>query len=143
MKTWNPKASDESTAKWWLADANGKNVGRIATEIAKVLRGKHKPTFTPNVDMGDFVVVINSKNVEFTGRKWENKKYYQRSRYFGSLKEATAAQLREKNPNSIVLSAVQGMLPKSKLGRRLINKLKVYEGGEHPHFAQKPEALNI
>lgn len=142
MKTWNAKAGDVEQ-KWWVVDASGKTLGRMASEIAKVLRGKNKPTFTPHVDTGDFVVVINSDKVEMSGNKWNDEKFYSHSRYFGSLKELTAAQLRQKDPNRIVVEAVKGMLPKNKLSRQLIKKLKVYAGGEHPHSAQKPEALTL
>lgn len=142
MKTWNAKAGDVEQ-KWWVVDASGKTLGRMATEIAKILRGKNKPTFTPHVDTGDFVVVINSDKVEMSGNKWNSEKFYSHSRYFGSLKELTAAQLRQKDPNRIVVEAVKGMLPKNKLSRQVIKKLKVYAGGEHPHSAQKPEALTI
>ncbi len=142
MKTWNAKAG-EVEQRWWVVDASGKTLGRMATEIAKVLRGKNKPTFTPHVDTGDFVVVINSEKVEMSGNKWNDEKFYSHSRYFGSLKELTAAQLRKKDPNQLVIEAVKGMLPKTKLSKRVISKLKVYAGSEHPHSAQKPEALTI
>jgi large subunit ribosomal protein L13 len=142
MKTWNAKPL-EVERKWWLVDATDKTLGRMATEIAKVLRGKNKAEFTPHVDTGDFVIVINSEKVKMTGQKWEQEKFFRRSRYFGSLKELTAAQVREKDPTMIIHSAVAGMLPKTKLGRQLITKLKAFKGSEHPHQAQKPEALNI
>lgn len=142
MKTWNAKAGDVEQ-KWWVVDASGKTLGRMATEIAKVIRGKNKPTFTPHVDTGDFVVVINSEKVEMSGNKWNDEKFYSHSRYFGSLKELTAAQLRQKDPSRVVIEAVQGMLPKNKLSKQVIKKLKVYSGGEHPHSAQKPEALSL
>lgn len=142
MKTWNAKPQ-EVPAKWYLVDASGKTLGRMATEIAKILRGKNKPTFTPHVDTGDFVVVINSEKIEMSGEKWESEKFYSHSRYFGSLKELTAAQLREKDPAQVVVEAVQGMLPKNKLSKKLIQKLKAYKGAQHPHASQKPEALNL
>ncbi|HAG91955.1 MAG TPA: 50S ribosomal protein L13 [Bdellovibrionales bacterium] len=142
MKTWNAKA-EEVERKWWVIDASGKTLGRMATEIATVLRGKNKAIFTPHVDCGDFVVVINSEKVEMSGNKWNDEKFYSHSRYFGSLKELTAAQLREKDPAQVVIEAVKGMLPKNKLSRQVIKKLKVYAGAEHPHSAQQPEALNI
>jgi large subunit ribosomal protein L13 len=142
MKTWNAKAG-EVEQKWWIVDASGKTLGRMASEIAKVIRGKTKPTFTPHVDTGDFVVVINSDKVEMSGNKWNDEKFYSHSRYFGSLKELSAAQLRQKDPNRVVLEAVKGMLPKNKLSSQVIKKLKVYAGAEHPHSAQKPEALTF
>ena len=139
MKTWSAKPN-EVNPNWFLVDATDKTVGRLASEIAKVLRGKNKPTFTPHVDTGDFVVVVNSEKVKFTGNKWTVKKYYSHSRFFGSLKEITAEKLREKDPAQILTFAIQGMLPKTKLGRKMITKLKVYKGSTHPHGAQKPVA---
>lgn len=142
MKTWNAKAN-EVERKWWLVDATDKNVGRIATEIAMVLRGKNKPQFTPHMDTGDFVVVVNSEKMKLTGDKWNSRKYRRHSRYFGSLKELSAAQMLDKDPAEIIVSAVKGMLPKNKLSERLIMKLKAYKGATHPHQAQNPEALKI
>ena len=142
MKTFSAKIEDVER-KWYIVDASGKSLGRISTQIALILRGKNKPTYTPHVDTGDMVVVINAKDVTMTGSKWDTKKYYRRSRYFGSLKEQTAKELREKNPTHIVEKAVRGMLPKTKLGNSMISKLKVYADGEHPHHAQKPEALSL
>ena len=142
MMTWNAKPG-EVERKWWLVDATDKTLGRMCTEIAKVLRGKNKPQFTPHIDTGDFVIVINSEKVRMTGNKWTQEKYYRRSRYFGSVKELTAEQMREKDPSFIISEAVAGMLPKTRLGRQLITKLKAYKGSEHPHTAQKPEALTI
>src|SRR5262249_23909765 len=113
------------------------------TEIAKILRGKNKPTFTPHVDTGDFVIVINSEKVQMRGDNWEDEKFYSHSRYFGSLKELSAAQLQKKDPTAIVREAVAGMLPKNKLSKRLIQKLKAFAGPNHPHAAQKPEMLNL
>lgn len=142
MKTWNAKAG-EVDQKWWVVDASGKTLGRMASEIAKVIRGKNKPTFTPNVNTGDFVVVINSEKVEMSGNKWNDEKFYSHSRYFGSLKELSAAQLKEKDPTAVVIAAVKGMLPKNKLSSQVIKNLKVYAGANHPHSAQKPEALSF
>lgn len=142
QQTFYAKAEDVEQ-KWHIVDASGMKLGRIATHVANLLRGKHKPTFTPNVDAGDFVVVINSDKVEMTGTKWNVKKYYRHSRYFGSMKEKTAAQMREEDSTFIVNEAVRGMLPTNKLSRQLIKKLKVYTGGEHPHAAQRPEAYTI
>ena len=118
-------------------------LGRLATQVANILRGKNLPTFTPNADIGGFVVVINSDKIEMTGNKWDTKKYYRHSRYFGSLKEKTAEQVRENNSDFIISEAVRGMLPVNKLSKSLITKLKVYTGPEHPHVAQKPEAYTI
>jgi len=142
MKTYNAKPG-EVTQKWFLVDATGKTLGRMATEIATVLRGKNKPTFTPHVDTGDFVVVINSEKIKMSGNKWNDEKFYSHSRYFGSLKELSAAQLRDKDPAMVIQEAVAGMLPKNKLSKRLILKLKAYAGPNHPHSAQQPETLNI
>lgn len=142
MSTWMAKTEDVER-KWYLVDANGKSLGRLATQIASVLRGKNKTIFTPHADTGDFVVVINAKGVTMTGKKWDEKKYYRHSRYFGSTKEFKAKEMRETDPSFMVLDAVKGMLPKTRLGKVLLTKLKVYEGGEHPHASQKPEALNI
>lgn len=142
MKTWNAKPN-EVERKWWLVDATDKTLGRMATEIAKVLRGKNKAQFTPHVDAGDFVIVINSEKVRMTGKKWEQEKFYRHSRFFGSLKELTAAQVREKDPTMIITEAVKGMLPKTKLGHQLITKLKAFKGSEHTHQAQRPELMNI
>lgn len=142
MKTWNAK-TEETDRKWFVVDAAGQRVGRVATHVANILRGKNLPTFTPHADAGGFVVVINSDKVELTGNKWSTKKYYRHSRYFGSLKEKTAEQLKTENPAFIISEAVRGMLPVNKLSKSLINKLKVYSGAEHPHAAQKPEAYTI
>jgi large subunit ribosomal protein L13 len=139
MRTYNAKTG-EIEAKWHIIDATGKIVGRLATEIAFILRGKNKPTYTPNADTGDFVVVINAEKVEMTGNKWLEKKYYRHSEWFGGLTETSAQEMRAKNPEYIITEAVKGMLPKNKLARRLIQKLKVYAGSEHPHAAQKPAA---
>lgn len=142
MKTWTAKPG-EVERKWWLVDATDKTLGRMASEIAKVLRGKTKPQFTPHADTGDFVIVINIEKVRMTGNKWKQEKFYRRSRFFGSLKELTAEQVREKDPTRLIHDAVAGMLPKTKMGRQLITKLKAYKGAEHPHKAQRPEALNV
>jgi large subunit ribosomal protein L13 len=142
MKTWNAKKEDfENNRQWYLVDAEGQSVGRLASKIAMVLSGKSKPTFTPHVDTGDMVVVINADKVTMTGNKWSDKKYYRRSRFFGSLKETTAAEMLEKDPTFILKDAVQGMLPKTKLGKKMASKLKLYAGSEHPHQAQNPQLL--
>jgi large subunit ribosomal protein L13 len=142
MKTWIAKPG-QVEAKWYIVDATGKTLGRMATEIAKILRGKNKPTFTPHVDTGDFVIVINSEKVKMSGNKWNDEKFYTHSRYFGSLKELSAAQVREKDPAMVIQEAVAGMLPKTKLAKRLIHKLKAFKGPNHPHASQKPEALTL
>lgn len=131
------------TRKWHVIDAQGKTLGRLASETAVLLRGKHKPTFTPHVDCGDYVIVINAENIELTGRKWDQKKYYTHSRYPGSLKETTARVMRDKHPERLVEFAVKGMLPKGRLGRQMYKKLYVYVGADHPHTAQKPELYEL
>lgn len=142
MKTYNAK-NGEVTRKWWVVDAKGRTLGRMSTEIANILRGKNKPEFTPHVDTGDFVVVVNSDLVSMSGAKWQDKSYYRHSRFFGGLKSLTAEQQRDKDSTFIITEAVRGMLPKNKLSRDLIKKLKVYAGAEHPHAIQKPEALTL
>lgn len=132
----------ELTHEWWLVDATDKVVGRLASEIAMILMGKHRPTYTPHVDTGDFVVVTHAEKVVFTGRKWENKRYTWFTGYTG-LRSATAAERRENEPELIIREAVRRMLPKSKLGRKMLDKLKVYRGGEHPHQAQNPKPLEL
>jgi large subunit ribosomal protein L13 len=132
-----------SQRRWYVVDAQGIVLGRMATAIADVLRGKHKPTYTPNQDAGDFVVVINAKAVKFTGTKLEKKVYFRHTEYPGGIRERTAAEMLQHKPEELVKLAVRGMLPKNRLSRKLINKLKVYAGSEHPHDAQKPEALEI
>jgi large subunit ribosomal protein L13 len=142
MKTYSAKDSDIDR-KWFVVDLEGKTVGRIATEIATILRGKHKPLYTPHVDCGDYVVCINAEKVEFTGNKLEQKMYHRHSGYVGGLKSIGAAELLEKDPEKIITFAVLGMLPKTKLGRKMGQKLKVYAGGEHPHEAQQPKPLEL
>lgn len=142
MKTYMAK-TEEIQPKWHLIDASGQRVGRVATHIANLLRGKTKPTFTPHVDTGDFIVVINTDKLELTGTKWETKKFYSHSRFFGSLKEKTAAEMKQEDSTFVLSEAVRGMLPTNKLSRHLILKLKAYPGAEHPHAAQKPEAYKI
>lgn len=142
MKTWNAKA-DEVERKWHVIDATGIKVGRLATHVATILRGKNKPIFSPNVDTGDFVVVINTDKAQLSGNKINSKKYFRHSRFFGSLKEKTAAQMQAEDSTFIIHEAVRGMLPTNKLSRQVINKLKLYTGGEHPHAAQKPEVYSV
>jgi len=142
MKT--PLAKKENfNPKWHLVDADGKTLGRLATRVAILLRGKNKPIFAPHQDTGDFVVVINAKKVSLTGKKWKEKIYTHHSGYPGGLKQASAEKIAEKKPERLITMAVQGMLPKTKLGKKLIKKLKVYAGDAHPHEAQQPEAYTL
>ncbi len=129
--------------KWYVIDADGETVGRLCSRIATVLRGKHKPSYTPHVDTGDFVIVLNADKVRFTGTKIDNKEYLTYSGYPGGQKSTTARNLMAKKPTAVVEIAVKGMLPKTKLGRAMFKKLFVYEGTEHPHQAQKPEPFNF
>jgi len=138
MKTFIPK-KDEIKRKWWLINAEGKILGRLATEISILLRGKKKPEFVNFMDSGDFVIVINAEKINITGRKIEQKKYYSHSGYPGGLKEKTLKELLEKKPEEVIRKAVWGMIPKNKLGRAVYKKLKVYSGPHHPHEAQKPK----
>ena len=132
-----------SQRRWYVIDGQGKILGRMATEIARVLRGKHKPTFTPNQDAGDFVIVINARGVKLTGAKLQDKVYYRHTEYAGGIRERSAAEMRQIKPEELVRLAVRGMLPKNRLSRKLVTKLKVYAGPEHPHSAQKPQPLTI
>ena len=129
--------------RWYVVDAQGKILGRMATEIAKVLRGKHKPIFTPNVDAGDFVIVVNARGVKLTGKKLDKKVYYRHTEYPGGIRERTAAKMLAKKPEELVRLAVKGMLPKNRLSRKLVTKLKIYPDAHHPHDAQKPQPLAI
>jgi len=138
--TYSAKKTDIA-AKWFVVDAEGAVLGRIASSIAARLRGKHNPLFTPHVDSGNWIVVINADKVALTGRKWQQKKYYRHSGYIGGLKTITAQKLLEKRPEDLIRFAVKGMLPKNKLGRSIFKKLKVYSGNAHPHEAQQPEVL--
>ncbi len=140
--TYSPKAG-EIERKWYIIDAAGKPVGRVATEVAKLLRGKHKPTFTPNMDMGDFVIVINCKDAIFTGRKLDQKVYRRHSGYIGGMKETSARVMMENKPEQAMFLAVKGMLPHTKLGRQMIKKVRVYAGSEHENAAQKPEVWEV
>jgi large subunit ribosomal protein L13 len=142
MKTIFAKKTDVSQ-KWHVIDADGLVVGRLASQVAKILRGKNKPVFTPHVDTGDFVIIVNAEKIHFTGNKLENKAYYHHTGYPGGIKKETAKEVMEKTPERIIQAAVRGMLPKNKLGRRQLSKLKVYSGPDHPHKAQNPETLNI
>jgi len=138
MRTTYMAKPQEVDQKWYVVDAAGKTLGRLATELATLLRGKHKPTFTPHIDTGDFVVVINSSQVNLTGKKLEQKRYYRHSGFPGGLKSITAGELRASRPERMIELAVKGMLPKGPLGRAQLKKLKVYAGAEHPHQAQQP-----
>lgn len=138
MRTFAPK-KDEIEKKWWVINAEGKTLGRLATEVAVLLRGKRKPEFAHFVDCGDFVVVINAEKVNVTGKKLEQKKYYSHSGYPGGLKVKTLKELLDTKPEEVVRKAVWGMIPKGKLGRAVYKKLKVYKGSNHPHEAQKPQ----
>ncbi|MEY8516812.1 50S ribosomal protein L13 [Lachnospiraceae bacterium 29-84] len=136
----NPDTIDR---KWYVVDANGKTLGRLASEVAKILRGKHKPIFTPHLDMGDYVIVINAEKVKVTGKKMDQKIYYHHSGYVGGMKETTLKEMLAKKPERVFELAVKGMLPKGPLGRQMYKKLFVYAGPEHKHAAQKPEALTF
>ena len=138
MKTFTPK-KDEHERKWWLIDAEGKVLGRLATEIAVLLRGKRNPAFVEFMDSGDFVVVINAEKIKLSGKKLEQKKYYAHSGYPGGIRERNIKELLEKKPEEVIRQAVWGMIPKNKLGRAVYKKLKVYSGPNHPHEAQKPQ----
>ena len=142
MKTYLAPVN-EIEKKWYVVDAQDKILGRLATEIAFRLRGKHKPTFSPFIDNGDFIIVTNADKIQLSGKKWDDKKYYHHTGYMGGIKETTAKELMEKHPTDLVTKAVKGMLPKNKLGRAQLKKLKVYAGTDHPHQAQQPEKLEI
>ena len=142
MRTWNAKPG-ELDRRWYLVDAEGKTLGRLATEIANTLRGKGKPQYTPHVDTGDFVVVVNAEKITVTGKKLEQKRYYRHSGYPGGLKSRLLREQLERRPTEVLRTAVKGMLPKNRLARQQINKLKIYAGPEHPHEAQKPQPLNV
>ena len=129
--------------KWYVVDAEGLTLGRLASEVAKVLRGKNKPIFTPHSDTGDYVIVVNADKIAVTGKKMEQKRYYRHSDYIGGLKSVSLREMMEKKPEEVVRKAVKGMLPKGPLGSEMISKLHVYAGSEHPHAAQKPEALTF
>jgi len=142
MKTYSPKAK-EITRDWHVIDAAGVPLGRLASQVAQLLRGKHKPTFAPHLDTGDHVIVVNAEQVVLTGAKLDQKMYYRHSGYPGGLKSRTLEEMLERRPEEVIRLAVKGMLPKNRLARKQITKLKVYAGPEHPHAAQKPEPLEI
>ncbi|NLM98064.1 MAG: 50S ribosomal protein L13 [Halanaerobiaceae bacterium] len=142
MSTYMAKP-DEVDRQWYVVDATDKTLGRLATRIAEILRGKHKPIYTPHIDTGDYVIVINAEKIKLTGNKWQQKKYYRHSGYPGGIKETTYEKLVQKKPEFIIEKAVRGMIPHNKLGRQMIKKLKVYSGPEHPHQAQQPVELEL
>lgn len=142
MKTYQAK-KEEVEHQWYLVDAEGKVLGRLATELAKILRGKNKPIYTPHVDTGDFVIVVNAGKVALTGKKMKDKIYYHHTGYPGGIREMSAEKLLAKKPTEMIRIAVKGMLPKNSLGRQMIQKLKIYAGAKHPHEAQKPVPLQL
>ncbi|MCC6456870.1 MAG: 50S ribosomal protein L13 [Caldilineaceae bacterium] len=144
MKTFSPSAEEAAAAReWWVVDAAGQTLGRLASEIAKILRGKHKPTFSPHLDAGDFVVVTNCEKILVTGDKLDTVRYYRHSRYPGGLKSRTMREQLDRFPDRVLMAAVKGMMPKTKLGRAQMKKLRIYPGGEHPHEAQQPKVLDL
>jgi large subunit ribosomal protein L13 len=142
MKTYQATSQDRERV-WYVVDAESKTLGRLATQIANVLRGKRKPTYTPHVDVGDFVVVVNAEKVAVTGKKLEDKRYWRHSGYPGGIRSRTLGDMLEKRPEEVIRKAVKGMLPRNRLARQQLRKLKVYAGPDHPHQAQKPETLEI
>lgn len=144
MQTFVPSGKNlEQDRKWFIIDASGKTVGRLATEAARILMGKNKPTYTPYLDMGDHVIIVNAEKVVFTGNKWQDKVYRHHTGHPGGLKEITAQKQRDRHPERILESAIRGMLPKTKMGNKMVKKLKVYAGSDHPHRAQQPEPLEL
>ncbi|MFW6266113.1 MAG: 50S ribosomal protein L13 [Halanaerobiales bacterium] len=142
MSTYMAKP-DEIEREWFVVDAKGKTLGRFASQVAKILRGKHKPTYTPHVDSGDFVIVVNAEKVELSGDKWADKEYIRHSQYPGGIRKTPYEDLREIKPELIIEKAVRGMLPHNKLGRKIFKKLKVYAGPDHPHQAQQPKEIEL
>ncbi len=144
MKTVTPNEKEAlASREWYVVDATGKTLGRLASEIAQILRGKHKPTFSPNIDTGDFVVVVNCERVAVTGAKLDTVRYYRHSRYPGGLKSRTMREMLDRFPDRVIYEAVRGMMPKNKLGRAQMKKLRIYAGDQHPHAAQQPTALEL
>ncbi|MFI5323260.1 MAG: 50S ribosomal protein L13 [Thermodesulfobacteriota bacterium] len=135
--------SEDVEKKWYIIDGDGKTVGRLSSKIARILRGKEKPQFTPHADIGDFVIVVNADKLKFTGKKWENKRYYWHTGHPGGIKSIAADELSGKKPEEILKKAVWGMLPKNRWQKKLITRLKIYTGREHPHSPQKPEILEV
>jgi large subunit ribosomal protein L13 len=142
MKTWVAKPA-ERQRDWYVVDASGKTLGRLATQIAGILRGKRKPEYTPHLDVGDFVIVVNAEKISVTGNKLADKRYYRHSGYPGGLRSRTLQEMLDRRPEEVIRKAVRGMLPRTRLGRKQLTKLKVYAGPEHPHAAQKPEPMEI
>jgi large subunit ribosomal protein L13 len=142
VKTYSARKG-EVERSWWVVDASDETLGRLASRIAKVLQGKNKPVYTPNIDTGDFVVVINAEKVKVTGRKKSQKSYHSHSGYPGGARSHTLKEMLEKHPDRVIMQAVKGMLPKNRLARRQLRKLKVYSGAEHPHAAQRPQRLDL
>ncbi|HLU23948.1 MAG TPA: 50S ribosomal protein L13 [Bacillaceae bacterium] len=143
MRTTYMAKASEIERKWYVVDAEGKTLGRLSTEVASILRGKHKPTFTPHVDTGDHVILINAEKIELTGKKLTDKIYYRHTGFAGGIKSRTALEMRTKHPEKMLELAIKGMLPKGSLGRQMFKKLHVYAGAEHPHEAQKPEVYEL
>lgn len=143
MRTTFMAKGHEVERKWLVVDAEGQTLGRLASEVAAILRGKHKPTFTPNVDTGDHVIIINAEKIKLTGNKLQDKIYYRHTQFAGGLKQRTAGEMVEKYPTQMLELAIKGMLPKNSLGRKMFTKLNVYAGAEHPHAAQKPESYTL
>ena len=143
MKNSYMQKKEKVERNWYIIDAEGVNLGRLATRVADVLRGKHKPTYTPHIDCGDYVIVVNASKVNLTGNKLNDKIYYNHSGYTGGLRERTAKEMRENYPVEMIERAVKGMIPHTRLGRQVAKKLFVYEGAEHPHMAQKPVEMKI
>jgi large subunit ribosomal protein L13 len=141
-KTYVTRSKDVQR-EWYVVDAAGQTLGRLAARVARILRGKHKPTYSPSVDTGDFVIVVNAEKIHVTGRKLDQKIYYRYSGYPGGLKEITLRNLLQRHPTRVIEHAVRGMLPKNRLGRQMFKKLKVYAGPDHPHAAQQPEQLEL
>ena len=142
MKTFSAKPH-EVERQWFVVDAQGQTLGRLATQVATILRGKHKPIYTPHVDCGDYVIVVNANQIHVTGQKLDQKMYYRHSGYPGGLKHVTLRRRLETHPERVIESAVRGMLPKNRLGRKMFKKLKVYAGSDHPHEAQQPKMLDL
>jgi large subunit ribosomal protein L13 len=142
IKTWTPKAS-EIERQWWVVDANGQTLGRVASQVAALLRGKHKPTFTTHMDTGDFVIVVNADKITVTGRRLDQKFYYRHSGYHGGIKSVMLRTQLQERPTRVLEAAIRGMLPKTSLGRQQLGKLKIYAGESHPHAAQKPQLWEI
>ena len=142
MKTYSARPQDVRR-QWHLIDAEGKTLGRLATEVARRLRGKHKPEYTPHVDTGDYIVIINAEKIHVTGRKMSDKMYHHHTGYIGNLKSINLEKLLERKPEKVLQQAVKGMMPKGPLGRAMLGKLKIYAGAEHPHAAQQPQALEL